>query len=388
MAEKKKPVAFISSALTSEDYGPRVFEYFTIIAAHLSIQMRKNNYEVVFFVPHLQEKAGEEQTDFINYVRINIQDYSGVIISPFQKSAITQALGDLIRTTNDHNIKTKNRAERIPVLTIDKGYEDEDFNVVLKVKENKLSAGYVMCDETEGGRKAAQCLFYHFFHTQRKIAQPPVVVIFKGLEGSQLRIKGFKDEMKKLVSENKYKLEIAGIEIEAKYKRSLADIKATECLNDPKTTLSVTKIDAFFCCNDEMALGIRDVLVRRHQGLNNQIADEHLRYNNGLTPEDKFRQKIGDLNSERYEIEQIRIIGFDGIREVEILIREGDKWLLNSVDVKIGQQVEFLADLFFLEKGEKTVGAVKCPSLNTAAPARTKYKDPPDLVNKNYYLYH
>lgn len=48
----------------------------------------------------------------------------------------------------------------------------------------------------------------------------------------------------------------------------------------------------------------------------------------------------------------IVVVGFDGIAEVRRRIDEGDQWLLNTVDVKVREQVERV--VLALEEGFRT----------------------------------
>jgi ABC-type sugar transport system substrate-binding protein len=376
-----KPVVFISSALMSDDYEARVFEYFTIIAAYLSIQMSMKGYDLVLKVPYHPGKLAQDQVEFIKMTRENLESYAGVIISPIDKAELTKGIGELILAAEKYNKRVK-KCERIPVMTIDKGFENDDFTDLVAVREGNLSPGYVMCDEEEGGKLAAQAMFSHFFHQGGASQRSPVVAIVRGLEGSEHRVKGFTEQMVDLANRQGFKITISPRDIQGRFRRSVAKVEAVKCLNDPQKTLGVDRVDGFFCCNDEMALGIRDVLMENKLRLSQKL--DTLRADRKSTTREEFSRQEHRLLSERSAIEKIKIIGFDGIRETQILIGEKDPWLLNSIDVNVGLQVERLANLFFSERGDVPLSVDPSFQPDSERPARTRHKEKPRLVNENY----
>src|SRR5262249_33034114 len=96
---------------------------------------------------------------------------------------------------------------------------------------------------------------------------------------------------------------------------SLNDQEFMALVSQPATEFP-GNVDAFFCCNDEMALGVWDFLFRKWIESGAKIIDKTV------------------------------IVGFDGIAEVRRKIDERDFWLLNTVDVKARAQVGKLINAF------------------------------------------
>lgn len=324
MAEKAKVVIISSALAPDKSENKLIFDYFMAIVGRLSILLAGNDIEVVLKVPRNQRLAGQDQNDYILEM-LNSKDtgkYSGLIIVPFNKQCIADSLGKLIEMH-----------PKLPILTIDKGFIDES-----EIPTTPVSLPpFVMCDEEQGGRQAAQSLIY-YLNENREMILCPHIALIEGLEGSELRVKGFKEELKShFKDEDEYKL--IG-PIKARFRREIAKDQAKILLRDRDQN---HKLNAFFCCNDEMALGVRDVLEEEEGRTVQEIVELSRKRGEGKAVRDKIKQrkkiKLSWLRS-------IRIIGFDGIHEARIRIKQKDKWLLNSVDVKINEQVETLHRMF------------------------------------------
>jgi len=352
----KKPVVFISSALTSRSYDEsKFFEFFIIIIGKLSVLLRSRQYELILRVPEYQEDAVEEQKEFLDdLTKDDLSKYSALIISPFERQPLVDYIDQIIR-----------RNKEFPILTIDKDFRKQDFIDKAHIINNNLVPKSVICDEEFGGELAARsiidCMYdlYGDWNPEKE----PYIQIFKGLEGSELRVKGFRKGMEKLCEEKKFSVRICceEDEINAQFKRTTAKQKAKILLTDLKCD-----VQAFFCCNDEMALGVRDELERRFYDLRIERSSiDVLRM-----PPDSKKNKLKLLDKKINMINDIKIVGFDGIRETRILTHQKDNWLLNSVDVKIVEQANNLSKLLFYKIGE-----IKKPKDD-----EIKQKIPPKLI--------
>jgi len=240
-----------------------------------------------------------------------------------------------------------------PILTIDKGYIDDEIKLDVGVPHPP----YVMCDENYGGRIAARSLISFFEENRHEVPEPRVAVL-SGLEGSDLRIEGFKEEFTSHFSGDGavYPNPLAG-----EFRRAVARQLTQAFLKKQRLA-----VHAFFCCNDEMALGVRDALEEETNKFRRRI-----RHIGGTAkiPLGEKRSKLKCLYAELLWLLNIKVVGFDGIREVRILLDRKDQWLLNSVDVDVPNQVAHLVELF-----DRFRGAGKRASI------KTDIRHPPTLV--------
>lgn len=334
----KKPVIFISSALTSKNYDEsNFFEFFIIIMGKLSILLRAKHYELFLRVPEYQEDAVKDQKKFLEaLLKDDLTSYSALIISPFERRPLIHAIDRIIR-----------KKKKFPIFTIDKEFRELDFSDKPHIIKEGLIPKSVISNEKYGGNLAAQSIYEYLYRYFKRCypKKKPFIMILRGLEGSKLRVEGFREEIKRLSEKFNYRVRICSEkeEIKAKFQRTMAQKDAKKFLTDIKCD-----VQAFFCCNDEMALGVRDELERRLSLLNikrNKILESK-------TPDKIKHKKIELIDEEINKIKEIKIVGYDGIKETRILLKQGDCWILNSIDTKIIQQTINLTELLFRSIGE------------------------------------
>lgn len=327
VACNKKPVLFISSALSPDNHPDesKVFDYFVVIAAKLSIELRHLQYEVILMVPHRQSSAAVDQKRFLdelNNIKLN-ENYSGIIIAPFDTDTICDSLATLMSKNNC-------LLPPVPILTIDK-YIKRFTNGLT----NTPPPHHVVGNWKKGGELAAQSIMHYFTHNKAAFKKGTTIniAILKGLQGSDERIKSFTKEIQKAKDPHlKFKIKTT---LEGNFNRSVSRNVVTEnyqklfCQDDEKKN-----INAFFCCNDEMALGVRDVLHEQNDILLESINDS------------RTNIRKNDIKKRKIKLHNIKIVGFDGISESRFLVNNKDKWLINSVDVQVFNQVKHLAGLF------------------------------------------
>jgi ABC-type sugar transport system substrate-binding protein len=293
-SENHLPILFISSAINvSPDES---LEYFSLIASHLAFALQRDGrtlpVDVVLKVPKPTDPA-ESQLDIIRDLQVNADRYLAVIISPYETKRLALELARFRKNT-----------PTVPVFLLDKCLADSCD--AFRTCKEFLPPG-VMNDWDHGGRLAARSLFSHFQIMQFK---NPCIGIVEGLEGSEERVQGFRDEMR-LRKGSSVKIQcLKG----GDFQRARARTLTTEFLAERKPGA----VHGFFCTNDEMALGTWDSVRAWEQ--------KHRVYSSG-----------------------VRVVGYDGIRDLKglILKQEPDPILLNSVDVDIRGQVSQLAAIVF-----------------------------------------
>jgi len=366
-----KPVVFISSALSPDGHPDpsKVFDFFVIIAARLSIALSHNEFEIILKVPKSQETASSDQRAFIKELA-EIKElhkwYSGIIIAPFDTIETEAELSNLI--------KSNNSAASIPILTIDKFYKADDDGKLLRFKDT-VPPAYVVCDSVMGGKLAANCLIKHFYKDTPRIKSRLDILIIKGLEGSDERIDGFITQLNEFA--NSHKKFLYNLHLSEEWNGNFEREKTREIVDSNLSVLFNKKIDAIFCCNDEMALGTRDAIVDKHDELlskaitlekNLDVIDNQLELlcldeNDVTEPECIQLQSVKDrtvielesINKELTWVSDVKIVGYDGIQEVRYLIINNDQWLLDSVDVQVHEQVAEITKLFEKASSSKSI---------------------------------
>lgn len=318
---RPKPVVLLSSTLAflGDKESTEGLDYFMTLVMSV-IQGLKGHREVIPKIPPYAGRnavatVSQNQTEMLQEIVDNLSRYSGLIIAPFETEPLRDELLKLLR-----------RDPKFPVATIDKAYPSDDpFFVAAKLRPPVGSVG----DGVHNGGLAAKSIIKYF--RQARISDPNVVVL-QGLEGSHERVVGFIGEVNEhnsdpsqgfrihlSVSKETEFLDNKAAERARSYMRpqsdwpSFGDSKYMAMIknNVPRGHESV---DAFFCCNDEMALGVWELLDRN-------------RINTG-------------------QVEPTVVVGYDGIAAVRRKISNKDPWFLNSVDVRMTEQIRRLVEAF------------------------------------------
>jgi len=314
-ALRPKPIVLISSTLAylTGQGSSEGLDFFTTLATSATQQLHSKGYDVILKVPHYHvgPKAvyttEDSQVELLTGVVDGFSNYAGLLIAPFATAKL-----------RDRLIQLRKVAPDLPIVTIDKEFEAKAFR-----KEHVPPPAASIGDGVYNGRLAASSIIQYL---QDVAVDHPTIVALQGIEGSAGRIRGFRraiEEYNKDLSQSK-RVHLA-ISHQAPFLRQSGAALATDYLggrgtgwsnlNDVNlmeaatTTEQSRAIHAFFCCNDEMALGARDTLESRLIG------------------------SPGELN-------EVVIVGYDGIAPVAEKVVASDLWLLNTVDVKLKEQVE------------------------------------------------
>lgn len=296
---------FISAPIVSNERTVDTLDYFAAIISEITIRLSiaLPEYDLVIKVPEGGEKAGINQraivNDIYNTLKINREEYSGIILSPYDKNEIRDLVVDLSKITN--------------VFLLDQGYYTDDERKFFKNYAKVERPPFVQSDWEKSGEAAGNSMRDYFI--EKRITDPKIL-IFKGLLGSDERAFGFARAFK-----NKGKINPNIYYADGGYRRDKTK-KAFEHLLQ-KAISDNTVFDGIFATNDEMALGVRQVLIDN-------------------------KGKLGN----KHPI----IIGFDGIRDLTAIIEGNnpDEFVYDTVDVHIFHQIKKLVDIIVQKlNGEK-----------------------------------
>ncbi len=284
----ENPIAYISSPIALQDTSS--FDYFVSIINYL-VEDVHNLLERELIIKVASGKSKKEQIQLFKQVLSSYNQYSAIIVSP-------ESVKDLKIFCEENESTLKNIIYGgIPIFTIDK-------------KLTKLKSGFqipfITADWSYGGKLAAMA--YQRLYDELKKPKGKVFIV-KGGEGSEPRIRGFKYFLKK---------EMPNIEIrETKKRLDYSRETAFNHLYENKTNYRLGSCDLIFCCNDEMALGVREFLMR-----------------------------------EKVPVSETKIIGFDSTIEFKWLEKYNTNHLYKTVDVQLRRQVRQLVK--FLSEFDKT----------------------------------
>ena len=333
-----KPIVLLSSTLAflGDKETTDGLTYFVTLVVTLVHTIMGPEREVILKVPPYGDRkaskpAKEFQCELLEEIVENYERYSGIIIAPFDTESLRGGLVKLLK-----------KPPILPIATIDKTYRsDSDSEFFLR--EGIQSPPGVACDGQHNGGLAADCVIDYI--EQAKIKEPNVVIL-QGLEGSADRIVGFIDRINRHNADSKednkihvsvsHYMDFLGEKARDWAESYLRPNARWESLNDErymsmlknqpqKHQAKVREVHVFFCCNDEMALGACEAL------------------------ESAFR---------RGHLHPTVVVGFDGIPEALRRIDDGDHWLLNTIDVKVEEQVHELKIRFLpaVEKHTRMTG--------------------------------
>jgi hypothetical protein len=319
-AHRPKPIALLSSTLSFFGGGDRTegLDYFTTLVMTIIQQLKSYNRDVILKVPIYAADdallgAAHHQLELLLETLENIDSYCALIVAPFKLEYLAKDLARLMKDIKDSK-------RRFPVFTIDKAYvgkEAEEFQ-----KHGVAPPpGFICNGEFDGGLAASSIIAY----VKRAHISAPNVVVLQGLEGSQPRILGFLQriaEYNATITSEADEIYVA-VSIITPFLPEDAKERAEQFLSDEDSWTELIdsdyeiqnpqrqprRVDAFFCCNDEMALGVCEYLE-------------------GMPPGTNMASPV--------------VVGFDGIASVRRRIARPDHWLLNTVDVKVRKQVDGL----------------------------------------------
>jgi DNA-binding LacI/PurR family transcriptional regulator len=320
---KPRPFALVSSTLSyfgtrgSRD-SPEGLDYFIALVTALVNQLQNKHREAVLKVPEFRQN--DEATTVANQKRLveevldNHKLYRGLIVAPYQVEPLVRVIMGYL-----------NELDHFPIAFIDKGFAEESSQSTIRGLGSILS---VENDGFQNGGIAAECLGRYL---KQAGIQRANALIMLGRAGSAPRATGFEKSLAEQGERN-------GVDIVCRRSPPMdftEEAGRKACLyyfDNPNAVPELfgrdcpCQVQAFFCCNDEMALGVRGAL----------------------------QQKAAAVKCLPHPI---AIIGFDGIRDMtRILDRKGegaDPHMLNTIDVKVPEQVDRLIQMLMDYLAEK-----------------------------------
>lgn len=277
----RRRLLFLSSAFVPATDHRDTLDFFTLLTSKLTERLSAY-YDIVLRVPQ-DNKSGTQQAEFLGQAIRFMRCYDAIVIAPIETNALKAPLSAFMKAN-----------PKYPVLTIDKNFEEhlEAFN--------PHPPPSVIVDGKEGGSLAGKALKRYCTSIGKR---NPRVRILQGLEGAEPRVAGCKAEFS----------DIPGA-VSIHKQLSFDSLSAQQRI---KMDLEIKDFcDAYFCTNDEMALGVREALIA-------------------------YEREGGQWPNDQPPI----IIGFDGIGTVKSLIRNGDKYMYGTIDARLEDQVAALSDM-------------------------------------------
>ena len=308
-------ILFVSSATTSPD-AKNVHNYFASMIAELAYAIQKNakNFDLVIKVPSAESgQIAGQQVEFISSAIADAQRYKCIVCAPSDRNTLYGPLRNWIETYPGNRL-----------IFIDQGYPADEEGVPNNEtrylhfhKEDVPRPPYVQANWYQGGQVAGESMIKLMLH--RGISAPNFVLV-EGIVGSGQRMAGFKKAVEeKQKDDANFSPSISQI-IQGNYSKKNTVEAFEKCL---LTHLKEHKaISGIFAANDEMALGVRDVLMKYKSQYVNAVP-----------------------KNENGEIHLPAIIGFDGTRELTFYIDINDEFIYDTVDVRLVEQVEKIAEI-------------------------------------------
>lgn len=297
----EKPIVYISSYLLRDLTKTSSFDFFVQIITNMSKELHKLNFDLIVKVP---TDLNPTQGEILEYVFKNKDLYNAVVIAPTSSSEIIATLKELFIGLDKAELK------KCPIITIDKK---------LGEKIMEFSIPYFTSNWEKGGELAAEILTDHFNSLSKCL-----FLILVGSEGSEPRIRGFKNKIKQINTLYGQKqcvndALLCSNECKEDCKFKLIDSEELDFSREGAKDYVLKhfhskykNIDGIFSCNDEMALGAREAFIKLNE--------------------------IGKMKD-------IKIVGFDGINEVKnYLLDSSERYLIGTIDVRIYEQVQRVID--------------------------------------------
>nr|VFK07889.1 MAG: ABC-type sugar transport system, substrate-binding protein, contains N-terminal xre family HTH domain [Candidatus Kentron sp. LPFa] len=322
----KKRILFVSSSFITNPENQVGLDYFSILANHLVAKFQ-NDYDVALKLPsgNKSDDANEQRELLAKGIQ-DIREYAAIILSPMQ----TDLLKDEVTKYLEHALCARSSgSNHPPLLTIDKDFtsHDDGWERWGGAPPSVVADGYF------GGQLAAQALEIAL----RERSKPLRCYVVLGGEGSESRFNGFQSRASRL-----------GISIGSNKDDPVLDFSQNEAEKFMDRTFGKEEekspyYDGYFCCNDEMAIGVRNHLVK-------------------------------SLGSDE---KPPKVVGFDGTGAVAEKVKNEDQFLIGTIDVRLKTQVEKLAEMLgLLLRGERPL----CSSWSAHPNPPKNLKVPPCFI--------
>lgn len=264
--------------------------FFARLVGEIVTVSEENDFDVLIKMVKTEEDYRiEPQLNLLHKLLREECDFDVMCIIPTSPEFTTNMVIELIE-------------ERNVLIAIDVRYEDISPFERKKIKPPPI----VQVDNISGGRLASETLSKFFL--KNRIENPTVLTISGpvGLMHARDREKGFLDEFRKIFPESK----IIKLEPGDWFRE-----KAEKNFNNFLKLNKNKEINGIFAGNDEMALGIRKAIIKA--------------------------KKRGDI-----EISQdVKIMGFDNITEMQELIETEDEYILGTIDQNLNLMAKELIKL-------------------------------------------
>jgi len=305
----RKLILYISSGLYKEEKQIDILDYFAKLLASLAVKLKSAlpEYDLVVKIPANYSSEDEQEEILDEFIKKSWHErYSAIIIAPKKRSSIISKLISIRKTYPDY-----------PIFAIDKGFEAKEYKDLFK-NQGVDPPFSVQADWEQGGKIAARC-YFEYLKTIPEIPQPYSTIVVNGLEGSQERVRGFQNELDNLG------VQTSTVIINSDFTR--LDAQSRFITEYKKLVAKNIKVTGIFCCNDEMALGVKDAL-----------------------------EEVHETNA---TLHKPKIIGFDSIRDLTIYLDPAMKltndFLINSVTVNVPDQISRLVTTLKLVLRKETL---------------------------------
>lgn len=297
----KKKILFISQPLFKDEKEDDTFDYFCRMLGSLCVHITGlNDYDFVVKIPSTIHTWGQQKS-FLDECIANSDEYKYIILSPYNRSHIVSNVISLLQRRNKKS-----------VFIIDKTYSDDQFYE--EFYKNKVDRPYyVMANWFEGGKLAGEEMVQFIENTySEEIISNCQILLVHGNDCHE-REDSFDSVIDKYSKDDRHFHAITH-KIDGDFLRETAKAKFIDWVKVNKNNIKHKPLLGIFASNDEMALGVRLGII--------------------------------ELKGQSYFTDyQPKIIGFDGSKEVMLLISEKDKYLHATVNLKLEQQVAELVGL-------------------------------------------
>lgn len=282
LVSSRVQVAFLTSALLPRAGATFTFDFFATLISEVLVSLQER-FDVVVRVPSGKDlhEASHKQRRLLDEILRDTHRYAGLILSPLDIQTLEHSIADHLRIGND-----------IHFFTVDQSFQTSPaFN-----GRELAVPPFVVPDNKRGGEWAAKSL-WRYYNTLPREFRPdnPLFVVVKGKGASQVRANGFRNQLS-LLSNKKARVR------NSKPLPFTSDDAYEWMMGNKK--IPWVEVVGIFCCNDEIALGIRAALEQ--------------------------------WTREEWHPSLPVIVGFDGINDVTRLIDSPEEpWIINTVCVPI-----------------------------------------------------
>ncbi|MCL5123051.1 MAG: hypothetical protein M1511_00845, partial [Deltaproteobacteria bacterium] len=245
----RKRIAFVTSAFLSDPDLDSSFDFFAILTSEV-VQNLQDKYDVVVRVPKpdINGKTGFQQKALLSDILNGSPPYLVYVVSPIDANAVAEVVFPFLK---------KYPAARF--ITVDQSLEG--CSPHFKIKGVTVPPA-VVPHNYHGGQLAARSLWKYYESIPRNhLPRKPKFIVVTGTGESQVRLRGFEDEIK-LLSRDSDNVITINPDQPLPYTRKSASLSVSQLLEHNFELFKDTV--GIFACNDELALGVCDALQWDH----------------------------------------------------------------------------------------------------------------------------